>query len=434
MEERLMNRFLTENDWLTRLIRDRRHFHRHPEPGWMEFRTTAFIAGRLEASGYSVALGEAILDPAARMGLPKDEELERAYDHALRSGADIRYLEPMKGGRTGVVGTIGRGSPVTAFRFDIDALPIVEASGPRHRPAREQFRSENSCSHACGHDGHMAIGLSLAEWLAQNRSLWKGTVKLIFQPAEEGCRGAQALAAAGVVDGVDSLICLHLGMGVPSGAIAAGAGGFFATSKYEAAFTGQSAHAALEPEKGNNAMLAAAAAVMQLHAIERHSQAKTRVNVGYFLSDGGLNVIPERAVIRFEIRSTDDGALEHLDKRARDILSGAALSYGTVYSTIKLGHAATADSDAPLAERIAEAARQLPEVQEIRPRHPFGASEDAAILMKKVQQNGGCAAYIVVGSDLASGHHTPKFDIDENSMLTGFRILTETAVRLNNGE
>jgi aminobenzoyl-glutamate utilization protein A len=133
----------------------------------------------------------------------------------------------MKGGLIGVVGTIGSGSPVTAFRFDIDALPIQEEHQNIHKPYSEQFHSTNTnISHACGHDGHTSIGLGLAKTISENKDSLKGTIKIIFQPAEEGCRGAYSMVDAGVVDDVDTLICMHLGLMAKSGMIVAGAKGF----------------------------------------------------------------------------------------------------------------------------------------------------------------------------------------------------------------
>lgn len=423
---------LTEEE-ARRLVDIRRRLHRHPETGWTEFRTTALIAHELEACGYTVHLGEEVIDPGSMMGVPSEQTLTEAEHRARLEGVPDEVLNRMKGGMTGAVATIGTGRPVIAFRFDIDALPIAEARGDHHRPFREQFRSEEDhVSHACGHDGHVAIGVALGRYLAEHRRSLPCTVKLIFQPAEEGCRGALAMVRAGVLDDVDILICLHLGLIAGSGTVVAGAGGFLASTKYEAIFTGTSAHAGLEPEKGRNALLAAASAVLQLHAIERHSKAETRVNVGVLEAGSGTNVVPSFAKMQFEIRASDDEGLRFLDQRAKQIMDGVSVGYGVKVNLKMLGHASTADSDPELTALIAEAAHEVPGVDEVLPTARFGASDDATLMMRRVQERGGKAAYITVGSDLQSGHHTPAFDFDENSLLhavcllkRSFHLLTE---------
>ena len=134
--------------------------------------------------------------------------------------------------------------------------------------------------HACGHDGHTAIGLAVAERLANPAAGWSGTLKLIFQPAEEGGRGAKPMVAAGVVDDVDYLFAGHLGCNLPSGKLAARATGFLFSRKIDVVFLGRAAHAAMGPHEGRNALLAAAAAALGLHGIARHAQEQTHVNVG----------------------------------------------------------------------------------------------------------------------------------------------------------
>ncbi len=134
--------------------------------------------------------------------------------------------------------------------------------------------------HACGHDGHTAIGLGLAHTLKQFESGLHGVIKLIFQPAEEGTRGARAMVDAGVVDDVDYFTAVHIGTGVPAGTVVCGSDNFMATTKFDAHFTGTAAHAGAKPEDGHNALLAAAQATLALHAIAPHSEGASRVNVG----------------------------------------------------------------------------------------------------------------------------------------------------------
>src|SRR3972149_3335301 len=158
----------------------------------------------------------------------------------------------MEGGFTGVVArmTGARPGPSIAFRFDIDAHDLHESRDAVHLPAREGFASVHAgAMHACGHDGHTTIGLGLAEVLARLRAEWPGTVTLVFQPGEEGVRGARAMVEAGVVDDASVMVCCHLGaQSRMTGHVVGGISGFLATTK-----------------------LGAATAVLNLHAIPRHS-------------------------------------------------------------------------------------------------------------------------------------------------------------------
>ena len=129
------------------------------------------------------------------MGVADEAELERQYARAKAQGADPEFLPATRGGMTGVIGILRCGEgPTLAMRFDIDALGVVEASESTHRPACEGWASMNEgFMHACGHDGHTAIGLAVAKVLMAIRENLHGTIKLIFQPAEEGVRGAKSI-------------------------------------------------------------------------------------------------------------------------------------------------------------------------------------------------------------------------------------------------
>ncbi len=141
----------------------------------------------------------------------------------------------------------------------MDALDLNEQHDDSHRPHRDHFASCNAgMMHACGHDGHTAIGLGLAHVLKQYAAQLNGVIKLIFQPAEEGTRGARAMVAAGVVDDVDYFTAIHIGTGVPAGTVVCGGDNFMATTKFDVQFSGVAAHAGGKPEDGRNALLAAA--------------------------------------------------------------------------------------------------------------------------------------------------------------------------------
>ena len=279
----------------------RRDFHHYAESGWVEFRTAAKVAEILEQLGYDLAMGRDVVDADSRMGLPDEATLAQAFARARQQGAPEKWLSAFEGGFTGIVATLntGRPGPTLAFRVDMDALDLDESSQDDHLPAREGFASCNSgMMHACAHDGHTTIGLGLAHLLMQHRAELNGTIKLIFQPAEEGTRGARAMVAAGALDGVDYFTAIHIGTGVPAGTVICGSDNFMATTKFDVRFTGVAAHAGGKPEEGRNALLAAAQATIGLHSIAPHSEGASRVNVGVMQAGSGRNVVPASALLK----------------------------------------------------------------------------------------------------------------------------------------
>ena len=194
------------------LVACRRDFHKYAETGWLEMRTSSIIARKLTELGYEVLTGDQVCKKDARMGVPSDEVLEQQYQRAVEQGADPEFVQRTRGGMTGVIGILRCGEgPTVAMRFDIDALGVIEETDADHLPAREGFGSVNpGFMHACGHDGHATIGLGVARVLMAIRDQLHGTVKLIFQPAEEGVRGAKAIVENGHLDGVQYLIGSHI--------------------------------------------------------------------------------------------------------------------------------------------------------------------------------------------------------------------------------
>src|SRR5437588_12889871 len=184
------------------LVGWRRALHHHAEPGWGEFWTSAFVAAHLETWGYRLALGRDAIDARARMGVPAPDALEREYRRALEWGAAEARIASMQGGLTGAVARLdsGRAGPTVALRFDLDANEgLREATDAEHAPARDGFAALHpNAQHSCAHDGHTAMRLGMAQALAARAAEWRGRVILVFQPAEEGARGAQAMVRAGV--------------------------------------------------------------------------------------------------------------------------------------------------------------------------------------------------------------------------------------------
>ena len=155
------------------LVRLRRDIHRHAEVGWTEFRTAALIAARLKELGYEVKMGEAAVKKADMLGVPSPAELTAHMERAVKQGADPALVKAMEGGLTGLVAELdsGKPGPLIALRFDIDANDINEASTAEHLPRREGFASVNpGAAHACGHDGHVAMGLGVAALLKDMKS------------------------------------------------------------------------------------------------------------------------------------------------------------------------------------------------------------------------------------------------------------------------
>ena len=395
----------------------RRDFHHFAESGWVEFRTAAKVAEILDSLGYDLAMGRDVVDAESRMGLPDNATLTREFARARAQGAPEKWLAPFEGGFTGLVATLntGRPGPTLAFRVDMDALDLSEALDDSHRPFRDGFASCNpGMMHACAHDGHTTIGLGLAHVLMHNKAQLNGTIRLIFQPAEEGTRGARAMVAAGALDGVDYFTAIHIGTGVPAGTVICGSDNFMATTKFDATFTGVAAHAGGKPEEGRNALLAAAQAALALHSIAPHSEGASRVNVGVMQAGSGRNVVPIN---------------QYVFERAQSVITGAAALYG-VTAEMRLMGAATASAPTPAwVDYLRQQASQVPGVEQAidKVKAPAG-SEDATLMMARVQENGGMASYMVFGTDLSAGHHNEKFDFDERVMTVAIETLARTAL------
>lgn len=404
----------------------RRDFHRYAEAGWTEMRTASRIARRLQELGYEVLTGRDVCADDARMGVPDGATLAYHYERAKKEGADPVYLERMRGGFTGVIGILRGASegPTVAMRFDIDALGVEETDCETHFPVREGFASVHSgVMHACGHDGHAAIGLGTAEILARHRTDIRGTVKLIFQPAEEGVRGARSIVEAGHLDDVDILLGSHI-VGLPAGEsydLIPGSGGSLATTKLDAVFTGKAAHAGGTPEQGVNAMLAMAAAILNLQAIPRHSGGATRINVGYAQAGTGRNVIPDRAALQLEIRGETTELNDYMETYACRILSAAADMHGCGLEVRMVGAAPSLESSPELMEtlrRIAPACGLVPA--------PFlrvraWGSEDFSYMMNRVQERGGQATFLRLAAPGTGSAHSTDFDFDERVLVNGVR-------------
>ncbi len=420
-----------------RLIQWRRDFHKHAETGWTEFRTAGKVAARLLELGYSVKLGAEAVTAADMMGVPPADQLARHMERAVAQGADPALVARMVGGLTGVVAELHCGhGPTVALRFDMDANDIDEVADESHRPRREGFASINpGAMHACGHDGHVAMGLGVAEILAGLRPRLGGTVRLIFEPGEEGSRGARAMVSAGAVTGVDYILGGHIGFQAQkTGQLICATGKFLATTKFDVTYTGRPAHAGAAPEEGRNALLAAAAAALNLHAISRHGQGATRITVGTLIAGQGRNIIPANALYKMETRGETSEIDEYMAAEARRIIVAAAQMYGVEYDIIQVGGTKSGESSPDMRDRLRQTASEMDFFRDIIDYAAFGATEDYSHFMSVVQQNGGSGTYFMIGADLAAGHHTSRFDFDEAVLAPGVELTALTAARLLAGK
>jgi len=418
----------------TRIRGYRRDFHRYAEPGWGEYRTASRIAARLEELGFALKLGDEVIAANARMALPSEEVMQTQFERAMSQGAEEKYAKKMASGFTGVVGELENGDgPTIAFRFDIDALELEEESAAGHFPYEEGFVSENKgVMHACGHDGHMSIGLGLAEALAQVKDSLQGRVKLIFQPAEEGVRGAKSMVEAGVLDEVDYLIGMHIGIKAKrSGEFYCGTTGFLATSKLDVHFKGKPAHAGLAPQEGDNALLSAASAALNLHAIPRHGEGATRINVGKLTAGTGRNVVPAQAHLVLETRGENSSLNSYMKEYAIKVLEGSAAMHATKCEVTAMGDAESGESDEKMMSALFQLAKDNQLFPDLKDSMAFlGGSEDFTHMMKRVQDRGGKASYCMLGSKLGGNHHTSTFDFDESILIQGVKLLTLAALEL----
>ena len=405
------------------LIEIRRHLHTMPEEGWSEFTTTAFIVGKLREYGYEVLLGKKVINPDNCLGRNL-KVVEAGLKLARENGVSEELLAEMDG-LTGCVGVMdtGRPGPTLAIRFDIDCVPVTESTEDCHIPAREGFISKHpGLMHACGHDAHTSTGLAVAHWFADNVDQMNGKIKILFQPAEEGVRGAAGMAASGILDDADYFLGAHIAMMCKSGEVSVNPYGFLCTTKLDVTYTGRPAHAGVEPNAGHNAMAAACNAFVQLLGIARHGSGMTRINVGQLVAGEGRNVIPSHAVMKMEVRGETGEINQYMYDSAVNIIKGCALSQNCEYTIEKMGEAVDLTNDPELVKVLTEAVGNVEGMTARQDPMNFGGSEDATILARRVQAHGGKAAFFVLGADRPSGHHTAKFDIDEKALDKGLAV------------
>ncbi|MFC4245662.1 amidohydrolase [Natribaculum luteum] len=419
------------HDVHNRLTTLRREFHRRPEPGWCEFQTTARVVDELERIGVDeLAVGREALATDERMAVPSAAELDRWETRARGAGVRDGVLERTADGHTGVVAVVEQGpGPTVGLRVDLDAISLSESTEAGHRPADEGFRSEHDgYMHACGHDAHVAIALGVIETITE--SDFSGTFKAFFQPAEEISGGGKPMAEGGYVDDVDYLLALHVGLDYPTGTVVAGVEKPLAMAHLTATFEGASAHAGKAPNEGANAMQAMATAVQNAYAIPRHSDGMTRVNFGRV--EGGIasNVIAEEVTLHGEVRGETTALMEYTRTELERVLYAAAEMHDCDVTPRITSESPRVDSDPALRDVVGEVAGGIAAIDTVVPTDELGVSEDVTYLMERIQDDGGLASYVIVGTDHPTSHHTPTFDVDERSLGIAVELLTESAVEL----
>ena len=420
-----------------KLIAFRRDLHQYPESAWTEFRTTARILEELRKLGLEPVFGKEIHCPEKMFGKPSEDIMKACFERALSESTSAQMTEDirkMEGGFTGCMVLIKGEKPGKrlGIRVDIDCNDVDETLAEDHVPNQLGFRSKHkTCMHACGHDGHASIGLGIASVLSACKDQLAGEVLLVFQPAEEGLRGAASLAATGLMDSCDYFVSSHIGIkNMPLGTACASSYGLLCSTKFDVIFTGKAAHAGLSPDDGKNAMAAACSAVLNMLAIPRHKDGASRINVGTFHSGTGRNVIPGEAVITVETRGVTTAINAFMEEQAMRICKAAADMWDCGCEIRFMGAAGGVDCDMDLAAQVAEVFRRNPELTNVIESIDFGGGEDVATIMSRVQEHGGKVTEMLFPMPLKAPHHNGAFDIDEKIISQCVKAYSDLAFEL----
>jgi aminobenzoyl-glutamate utilization protein A len=405
------------------LVKLRRSFHQCAESGWLEFETTIKIISYLKELGLEVKYGKAI--HGNRQGIATQVEMDRHKTNIEYLKLDFDAEEIVQGytGAVGILDTKVPG-PTIALRFDIDANDIIEAE-EEHRPARDGFASKNSgMMHACGHDGHIAIGLVTAKDIVSRQKDLKGKIIFIFQPAEEGVRGAKSIVQSGILENVDYILSGHIGFMGRENEIICGVGGFLATNKLDVYFHGQSAHAGAYPELGRNALLAGANCTINLHTLTQYSGGMSRINVGTLHGGTARNAVPSEAKLELETRGENQEINRDLRRRAEEVIEASAKMYGVSCEVVEVG---SAPAYKYVKNEFTDHVLELLKTQGFNVNEDafMGASEDITYMFDEVEKSEGKALYLIFGTKLSAPHHHPSFDFSEEVLENSFRCYSE---------
>lgn len=371
------------------LVALRRHLHRHPELAFQEHETARLIRERLAQAGLEV-----------------------------RSCTETGTLGVLRGARPG---------RTIMVRADIDALPIHEANDVPYRSTRD------GTMHACGHDGHTAIALTVAEVLARSRDELAGNVVFCFQPAEEVMGGALPMIEAGAMDDprVDAVIGLHLWNTTPAGKLGVRAGPMFASAdQLRLVVTGYPGHGAI-PHLAVDAIVLAHEVIGALQTLisrETDPFQSAVLSIGTIRGGTAFNVIADRVEMTGTLRTYDQQVREQLLRRIDEVMRGVTTALRGGYEFEVVAGCPPTINDPGMAELVREVGREVLGPKNVYETQPTTASDDMAYFLERAP---GC--YFFLGSgDRAKGsgspHHTDTFDLDESCLVPAAAVLT-AAVR-----
>jgi len=367
------------------LVAWRRDFHAHPEIGFQEHRSAKIIAGQLRELGYQVQTGVAT---------------------------------------TGVVGLLEgkQPGPVVMARFDMDALLITEEN-------ENDYVSQNpGVMHGCGHDGHMAIGLGVATLMAQRRDEMTGTLKLVFQPGEEGMNGAEVMVSEGVLDNPrpDVVLITHVWNDKPLGTIDVTPGAVMAAGdKWRCVVKGKGGHGAV-PHQAVDPIVATAQIVTALQTVTSHNVSPLEPAVVTVCAVHGgdtFNVIPPKVEMEGTVRTYSPQVRETVLRRMREVIEGVAAACGATAELEIIPLTPALGNDATVAEVMRAAAQAVVGPENVSSGERTMGSEDAAFFLREIP---GC--YFFIGSanaerGLDAPHHNPRFDFDEDVLPLGVAVM-----------
>ena len=329
-------------------------------------------------------------------------------------------------GETGVVATIkGKNEGKTiALRADIDALEVNEA---RNAP----YKSKNEgIMHACGHDAHGAMLLGAAHVLNDIKDDLKGSVKLMFQPGEEVAQGAKALIQGGALEGVDEVFGMHVMGNIPSGKIAIGAGPRMAScDMFRIKVKGVGGHGSM-PNLGIDALVAAAAIVMNLQTIvsrETSPMESVVVSVGKLVAGTRFNVIADEAVMEGTTRCFSYEIRDQLPSMMERIVKSTAASYRAEAEFEYINLTAPTINNEESTERARKAIEKIMSEDAVMEMAKMPGSEDFSEYLEKVP-----GTFVIVGTankekDTCYSNHHPMFDIDEDMLVYGVALHAQYA-------
>ncbi len=385
-----MSRFRAEAEKLRdQLIGWRRDFHMHPELAFQEHRTAGIVAEHLERLGYRVRTGV---------------------------------------GKTGVIGVLegSKPGPTVMFRFDMDGLPVTEETGAEYA-SREPGRM-----HACGHDGHVAMGMGLAELLAAHRNEIAGTGVLLFQPAEEGGNGAEAMIQDGALEDPrpDVFLATHVWTDKLVGTVDVSPGPVMAAAEmWTCTVRGHGGHGAL-PHQAVDPIVAAAQAVTALQTVVSRNVDPLDtavVSVGSIHGGDAFNVIPPEVWMTGTIRTYQPATREVVLQRVREVVEGVVGACGAEAELQITSLTPAVINDPEVTEVVRRAAEAVLGPERVSSGERTMGSEDAAFFMQEVP---GCYFFLGAANPekgLGAPHHNPHFDFDEEALVLGLAILAEAA-------